>query len=291
MSELIELLGQAVALLVSLLGVIVTMGALTAKARLRRRLELLRTELQAAELAYDKAVLQSLHRDTVAQIVAMDAVPTYRILAHGFAIFSIFLILFVFGLVLQAVLPGIDHGDSAAIGFVGFIGLFVVGTVPWTWRFLRNLLYALTERSSFIWCYLGALNLDRESVRDAVRSVLPLKLMTALLLSFTISVITMGLAAGMRVGRGMSGVGDSPSMALRVTTILVEGWGFMSIVASCFLGWAFLQGINLTWSHPRPLPDKSHAPANASSSNPKYSGRNSSKIPRVLNRRARRSKS
>lgn len=76
----LELLPALVAAAASLLGIVVGIGQLTSAARLRRRATFWSEQLSAAELAHDRAVAQSLHRETTANLIALQAYPSKTLL-------------------------------------------------------------------------------------------------------------------------------------------------------------------------------------------------------------------
>lgn len=80
------------------------LAALTKGARLRRQSAIIRDELAAATGTYDRAVLQSLHREVTAQMIALMAVPAWRM--------GQLLVLYLLGLP-AALLAGVGIGMAS----------------------------------------------------------------------------------------------------------------------------------------------------------------------------------
>lgn len=114
-----------VAVLATVVGLVVTLGQLTAGGRLRKEAEFWKQEFADAELAQDKAVYQSLHRLALGKLVARNGVPLRRItMVLGALVPGQFLL--IFGSQQLVLHPGVAANVLFAIGAVGGVaGTFI----------------------------------------------------------------------------------------------------------------------------------------------------------------------
>ncbi|MGR6900353.1 hypothetical protein [Glutamicibacter sp. BSL13] len=71
-----EVAHTVVSFIAALLALFVTLDQLTSTTRIRRKVDLWRTEAEAKAGSYDAKIFWSLHRSGTAKLVALDAVPT-----------------------------------------------------------------------------------------------------------------------------------------------------------------------------------------------------------------------
>ncbi|MEB7448775.1 hypothetical protein [Arthrobacter koreensis] len=114
-----------VTVLATIVGLIATLGQLTAGKRLRKEAEYWKQEFVDAELAHDKAVYQSLYRRAMGKLIARSAVPLRRIvMVLGALVPGLFLL--IFGSQQLVLHPGIVANVLFVLGAVfGVTGIFI----------------------------------------------------------------------------------------------------------------------------------------------------------------------
>lgn len=266
MSSFVEAVASVIAVIGSLLGVIAAIEALTAGARLRRRAELLRAEIAAADRERDKAVLQSLHRETVAQLVAMQGVPTLSFLIGGGFLYGGLTFAYYVGSLLivemkvrQAAL--LQPWTGYPLALVGLIvGAGVILSLD-----VSNMVVRAIERRRTVLQYLNGQDLDRWVRRHKHRIFSPEdaafftpEKKSAHQMTYSVYMLVIGLSTGLTCLAALLGTISADGALELYKSMTFSPFGILISLIALSLCFGVPSAIEIhrqtrpEWVHPRP---------------------------------------
>lgn len=259
-----EQITALVTMLAAILALFVTLDQLTAGTRLRRKVELWRTEAEALAGTYDAQIFWSLHRSGMAKIVAADAVPTkWPLLATSFGVilaWSLFDLGFQVGQFPQETRNWQGMQDAGMEPFFVLITPFLLGGQ------FAYVFHCIRERSEVERAFLARVSVLRPtSYNEAEFMPRPKERSFLKVSAVRVRLFSMALALGIVLLTFVLGFGSG----LRKTGIPIEmpDWAGFFILGGCLaLVAAFVGAVpailemRTDWKHSSPINESQESP-------------------------------
>ena len=256
MKELADVLGPLLTTVASVAGVLGALGQLTAGTRLRRQVAYWQEQAQVSVSTQDRAVAQSLQREAMGRLVALQAIPGRRLLIEGAMV--VFLLAWATGQCFQVAADLAEQLSARRlienhlweIGVVMLLLLLICRGVSRT----ANAVY---ERRQIATAYILGTALEREHLKafrgGQTHSTLGRKGL-GLLVVIALGLWCLAVFLGLGLGAGSQGVEQGP--AWLSTLALGSFLGLVGIVA------LYVLDLNHAgWKHPSPdLIESTNAP-------------------------------
>lgn len=247
MKELADVLGPLLTAVASVAGVLGALGQLTASTRLRRQIAYWQEQAQASVSTQDRSVAQSLQREAMGRLVALQAVPGRRLLLEGAMV--VFLLAWAAGQCFQVAADLAEQLSARRLieDHLWEIGVVVLLLLLIS-RGVSRIANAVYERRRIATAYTVGTALERQDLkafrRGQTHTTLGWKGL-GLLVVIAVGLWCLAVFLGLGLGVGSQGVEQGP--AWLSTLALGSFLGLVGIVALYVLDLNYA-----SWNHPSP---------------------------------------
>lgn len=266
MIDSLEPIAALIAAIAALAGAVGAVSVVTQSTRLRHRTEMLRAEIDASPIPHDRAILESIHRDTTATIVAHLAVPTYKLFIRGVRfLIGVFLAIFAgvsLGFLLTTGAENLAAQNmETPLSVLALPFLILVLSLSFLWGGFEGLLKSVLERRRVAVLYLRGQDIDTRLLNS--RGRVPVDVLEAIAAGtaknrkyFNVRLRFMQLSLATPLGTSLFIAGlnlytrDNPALALQAIVVAVMAAGFVPVSAD-FIRDGFSHREVEPWVHPR----------------------------------------